>query len=158
LAKGLRVLADETKLAETMHAALAPDVAAAKEFGFIHRKLPEGEIYFLANTSNHTVRTQAKFRVQGLQAQQWNPFTGEAVGAGGNPTDLEVAPYESRAIVFARSAVKRPDAGGAPTAIDVSGWRFSAGTAARSVSLPHSWVGEEGLRFYSGAGTYETSV
>src|ERR1044071_9037291 len=33
LARGLQVLTDESKLAETMHAALAPDVAAAPEIG-----------------------------------------------------------------------------------------------------------------------------
>jgi hypothetical protein len=45
LARGLRVLADETRLADAMQALLPPDLAATKEIGFIHRKLPDGEIY-----------------------------------------------------------------------------------------------------------------
>ena len=53
LAKGLRVITDESKLGEAMHAALPADLAAAPEIGFIHRKLDYADIYFLANTSNH---------------------------------------------------------------------------------------------------------
>ena len=56
LAKGLKLVTDETKLGEALHAALAADVATSPEIGFVHRKLPFAEIYFLANTSNHPVR------------------------------------------------------------------------------------------------------
>src|SRR5271157_2277539 len=52
LARALSVT-DETKLGEAMHAALAADVATAPEIGFIHRKLPFAEVYFVVNTSNH---------------------------------------------------------------------------------------------------------
>jgi len=71
-----RVVADETKLGAQLHAALAADVAAAPEIGFVHRKLAYGDIYFLANTSNHPVHSQATFRVTGLEAAWFDPFTG----------------------------------------------------------------------------------
>ena len=79
------VVTDETKLGEQLHAALAADVATAPEIGFVHRKLAYGDIYFLANTSNHPVHSQATFRVTGLEAAWWDPFTGKVTGAGGEP-------------------------------------------------------------------------
>jgi hypothetical protein len=144
-----------------MHAALAPDLAASPEVGFIHRKLADGEIYFLANTSNRTVRTQAKFRVQGMQSQQWNPFTAEAVGAGGSAIDFELAPYESRVVVFARGIRDQGSGvrGAAPSTIEISGWTlaFPNGQPAPLQSL-HSWTDEPGRQFYSGQATYEANA
>ena len=144
LAKGLRVITDESKLGEAMHAALPADLAAAPEIGFIHRKLDYADIYFLANTSNHPVRTQAAFRIKGLDSAFWDPFTGSAVKAGGGILDLDLAPYESRVVVFSKD---RPAAAPAPAPaapIDITtGWKVSpAGTD----------------KYFSGILTYEKTV
>ena len=40
--------------------AITPDVERAPEIGFVHRHLPYAEVYFLANTSNHRVESDAK--------------------------------------------------------------------------------------------------
>jgi hypothetical protein len=160
LAKRLRVLTDETKLADAMHAALPPDVAAAKEIGFIHRKLADADIYFLANTSNQPVKTQAKFRVEGMRAQQWNPFTGEAADAGGNAIAFDLAPYESRVVVFSKqSAAPNTTAAPARTAPIVPSWTLAfPGATAHALPALHSWTEEDGRRLYSGEATYETTV
>ena len=55
LAKGLRLVTDETKLGAELHKALAADVATAPEIGFVHRKLDFADVYFVVNTSNHPV-------------------------------------------------------------------------------------------------------
>jgi len=122
------VVTDETKLGEQLHAALAADVAMAREIGFVHRKLAYGDIYFLANTSNHPVHSQATFRVSGLESAWFDPFTGKVTGAGGNRIDLDLAPYESRVVVFSKQHVApRPaPTGPAPAPVDLSsGWKVT---------------------------------
>ena len=62
------VIADERDelLATLLRGSLRPDVRftpAAPDVGFVHRRLPFADVYFVANTSNVTVRTSAAFRV-----------------------------------------------------------------------------------------------
>ncbi len=156
LAGGLRVVADEAKLGETLHAALAPDLASAPEIGFIHRKLPDSDIYFLANTSNHPVRAAAKFRVEGAQPALWNPFTGE-MAAAANPAMLDLAPYESRVVVFSKERAPAPAKTAAFTPIDLSGgWKVTFPDATVEMAALRSWT--ESRPNYSGLATYERTV
>jgi len=156
LARGLRVVSDETKLGEALHAVLAADIAAAPEIGFIHRKLPNADIYFLANTSNHAVRATAKFRVAGMQAAQWNAFTGER-SAASNPLALDLAPYESRVVVFSNERAPAPPQTAKFAPIDLSGgWTVTF--PERTIDMPvlRSWT--ELRPNYSGQATYERTV
>ena len=84
------------------------------------------------------------FRIKGLDSAFWDPFTGAAVRAGGSTLDLNLAPYESRVVVFSKD---RPPAApaalpGAP--IDITtGWKVSpAGTD----------------KYFSGILTYEKTL
>jgi hypothetical protein len=173
LAAGLRVLADETKLGAAMHEALAADVATAPEIGFVHRKLPFADIYFLVNTSNHAVRHDAVFRMPSLEAAWWDPFTGKVARAGGTgdrPSssvgltrlDLNLAPYESRVLVFSRQSVTEPPLPTGPetTAMDLSGgWKVTF-PGAPPIEMPKlvSWTEEPDRKYYSGQATYEKTV
>ncbi len=144
LAKGLRVITDESKLGDAMHLALPADFASSPEIGFIHRKLGFADIYFLANTSNHPVRAQAIFRVKGLDSASWDPFTGKAVKAGGNTLKLDLAPYESRVVVFSKDGVAAPPAPAPAAPIDITdGWKVTP--ADRD-------------QYFSGVLTYEKTV
>jgi hypothetical protein len=161
LAAKLRVAADETKLGEAMHAALPPDVSAAPEIGFVHRHLADAEVYFLVNTSNHPVQTKARFRVSGRAAAGWDPFTGEINGAGENPMELGLAPYESRVLIFSHEAAPAAAPRTARRAIDLSaGWQVTFADSAPPIPMAalHSWTEEEGRRFFSGTATYERTV
>ena len=51
LARGLRVVTEETRLGAELHRALAADVSTAPEIGFVHRKLAFADVYFLVNAS-----------------------------------------------------------------------------------------------------------
>jgi hypothetical protein len=157
------VVTDETKLGEQLHAALAADVAMAPEIGFIHRKLAFGDIYFLANTSNHPVHSQATFRVSGLEAAWWDPFTGKVTGAGTNRIDLDLAPYESRVVVFSKQHVEiRPaPAGPVPAPVDLSsGWKVTFAGSSEPISMAalHSWTEDAARKYFSGRATYEKTV
>jgi hypothetical protein len=157
------VVTDETKLGEQLHAALAADVAMAPEIGFVHRKLAYGDIYFLVNTSNHPVHSPATFRVTGLEAAWFDPFTGKVTGAGDNHIDLDLAPYESRIVVFSKQHVApRPaPAGPAPAAVDLSsGWKvtFTGSSEPVTMTALRSWTEDAARKYFSGRATYEKTV
>jgi hypothetical protein len=157
------VVTDETKLGEQLHAALAADVAMAPEIGFVHRKLAYGDIYFLVNTSNHPVHSPATFRVTRLEAAWFDPFTGKVTGAGTNHIDLDLAPYESRIVVFSKQHVApRPaPTGPTPAPLDLSsGWKvtFTDSTEPVTMTALRSWTEDAARKFYSGRATYEKTV
>lgn len=138
LAAKLKVVADETKLGDALHAAVPADVIAAPEIGFVRRHLPDAEVYFVVNTGNHPVAAPTHFRVSGLNAAQWNPLT----GAVGPLERTPFAPYESRVVVFSKAAA--PTAPAARTAI-----------AATDVNLRRLTDPD---RFYSGTIPYEGEI
>ncbi|MCE5309202.1 MAG: glycoside hydrolase [Acidobacteriales bacterium] len=168
------ILAEEdATVSKLLQSRLMPDMVltpAAPQVGFIRRSLPDGEIYFIANTGNTEVRTRAAFRVRGLNTEWWNPMTGEtqpaAVAArSGEQTalDLEIEPYGSRLLVFSKSASRTarraPDP--AVTPLDLgSGWEVTfqdSGTKAVMDTL-HSWADDPATRYYSGIAIYRKSV
>jgi len=117
--------------------------------GFIHRKLEDSDIYFVVNTSNRRVHV----RRRNGTAQSWDPLTGEASSAG---AELDLAPYESRVLVYGRG-----DAGGQGTAgiervVDISSDWTIDGTF--TMHQLHSWTDEESMRFFSGVKRYEKAV
>jgi len=141
-----RTVTDQTKLGAVLHQALAPDVAAAPEIGFVHRKLDLADIYFLVNTSNHPVHSSAAFRIKDLDAAWWNPFTGNVAKAGGARLDLDLAPYESRLVIFSKERLenKANPTTPVPSPIDLGAF--------------HPWTEDEGLRYFSGERPYEISA
>jgi hypothetical protein len=162
-ANAKRLVTDESKLGEALHAVLPPDVAAAPEIGVVHRKLDYADIYFLANTSNHPVQSPAVFRIQGLEGAWWDPMTGKVTKAdGGTHLALNLAPYESRVVVFSKDRVPAaPAVSGAPPApVDVSaGWTLTfAGSPAVNLDTLKSWTDLDGRRFFSGKGVYQRTV
>ena len=78
-------LTEEAKLADALHAAQPADFTLPPDVGVVHRKLPYSEMYFIANTTNRAVKGNAAFRVQGLQAAWWDPFTGKTIEGGNDP-------------------------------------------------------------------------
>jgi hypothetical protein len=153
---------DEKTLATELTGLLQPDFATqppAPELGFVHRKLDSVDVYFVANTSNHRVRTKASFRAAG-EVEAWDPFTGAASTAA---PELELEPYESR--VFVLSGQRRANPPAAPrtarNVIDLSSdWTVKFKAPDRTVTMRqlHSWSDEEDTRFYSGQAEYTKSV
>jgi hypothetical protein len=153
-----RLVREEAKLGAELHAILRPDLAAAPEIGFVHRKLEFAEVYFIANTSNRPVRTRAAFRLTGLEGAWWDPFTGEVAHAGGNEIVLDLAPYESRVLVFSkeRGPVRAEPA---EEAAPITGpWQaaFPGSQTPVAVTVPHSWTDEPARKYFSGEVAYAT--
>jgi hypothetical protein len=49
--------------------------------GTIHRALPDGDLYYVANRRAYDVATELSFRVAGRDVEFWNPVTGEIAPA-----------------------------------------------------------------------------
>jgi hypothetical protein len=152
-------LTDEAKLADALHGAQQADFTLPPDVGVVHRKLPYSDIYFIANTTNRAVKGAAAFRVQGLQAAWWDPFTGKTSKA---EMTLDLAPYESRVLVFSNEAAPSIPAMSSSTIppVDVStNWsvKFPDGPAVQMNALK-SWTDDEARKFYSGTATYERTI
>ncbi len=164
---------DEKQVGATLARLLQADLSlrpAVPEIGFIHRRTNDAEIYFVANTSNLRQKLVATFRITGMQAEWWDPFSGkvspakvEAASQAGTMVALDLEPYGSRVLVFSKRTlpkaavpVVKP-----PPAIDLStGWRVSIGANAKPVVMEQlqSWTDNEATRYFSGTGTYEKEV
>ncbi|MGO9966439.1 MAG: glycosyl hydrolase [Bryobacteraceae bacterium] len=160
-----RLLRDDAKLGDTLRAALPPDMASAPEVGFVHRRLAFADVYFVVNSTNHATHRETVFRVKDAEGAWWDTFSGKAThasGPGGARIDLDLAPYESRVIVFSHTGFPAPAAGAPTTAIaDWSGgWRVTFPGVPTPVFLDslRSWTNMEGRANYSGQATYEKNV
>jgi hypothetical protein len=155
-------VSDIATLGAMLHPALPADLTAEPEIAAVHRKLAFADLYFIVNTSNHPVRSHAAFRVKGLNAQWWNPFTGTATDAGGANLEVTLAPYESRVLVFSKErapAIATP-AGPAPGPIELNGpWSIAfAESQPLTSNTLRSWTDDEVHRYFSGQATYTTTV
>ncbi|HEU0106139.1 MAG TPA: glycosyl hydrolase, partial [Vicinamibacteria bacterium] len=140
----------EAELSGRLAAAAAPDVAfepAATDVGFVHRRRPDADVYFVANTGNAPRRVTARFRAQRPQAEMWNALTGvvERVDVTEAGLALDLEPYGSRIVAFQANTSDVPVA--RKTAVTASedlrsGWTVSFGGqgSGAAVEMPHSWA------------------
>jgi hypothetical protein len=159
----------DDELLSRLRTALPPDVSfspATPAIGFVHRRLLDADVYFLANTSNVGRTVRARFSSRTMHAELWDPMTGgiERLDQTGESLSLTFEPHGSRVVVF------RKEGGAAPAATAVrrprgslelkSGWMLSIGSTKRegTIDLPHSWADDPQTRFFSGAATYKRSV
>lgn len=86
-----------------------PDCALGADLPVVycHRRLPDADIYFLANQSSEKVAFSPVFRVSGRQPELWNPATGtcrtlNVYEENGETTavPLKLEPLESAFVVF----------------------------------------------------------
>ena len=146
---------------------LKPDVAlnpATPEVGFVHRKLPWADIYFVANTDNRPHAFDATFRSSLVNPEWWDPFTGRITKAGnGSTIHFNLAPYESRVIVDIHGRPQAPEPIEAATfaPIDLAhDWKVTFDKTGATETMPslHSWTDDETQKYYSGTATYERAV
>ncbi|MGA3134147.1 MAG: glycosyl hydrolase [Terracidiphilus sp.] len=189
-AKNVKIVASPADVGAAIGAVLKPDVAfspATPEVGFIHRKLPGADVYFIANTDNRTHIFGATFRSAHTKAEWWDPMSGKAADLGEKHTlTLVLAPYESRVFVFTDHGMPTPkSSSGAPllplgTTLDLGlafdgtmhvldkranidlthDWKvtFDKMHTAESMPVLESWTEFEGEKYYSGTATYERAV
>ena len=167
-----RVVADENNsLLRALRDSHPPDIdfqTADPEVGFVHRRTPEHEFYFIANTSAAPKRLQAVFRVGRRRPEVWDPLTGRtqqvedyAYERGGTSMPIVLGPYASTIIAFGKAAPapeRIPDA----AAHLREGWRLPARGLSKSTAIRCPWIAwcswteHDRLRYFSGSGVYRT--
>ncbi len=153
----------EPALGDALRKAATPDfqVSSSKEeIGFIRRRLPIADIYFVANTSNHPVTAHAAFATAHKFGERWDADSGTAAGgvaAGDAP--IELAPYESAIFVFSDTpfvehSQQRPTAEVANLSAD---WQVTFPPLRRFVTerTLADWIADPSTKFYSGVGVYQ---
>jgi hypothetical protein len=163
-------LPDDAGLSAFLDQHFTADVSTspkAADLGFVHRKMPFADVYFLANTSNRPVSTTAVFRVSSQRSKWWDPFSGEVSSASSSPSiELHLQPYESRVLVFSdQNEVLKPPSNtrswerhGDSSTIDLGGgWTVTFPRISRTIQMQElrSWTDDQETRFYSGEAVYE---
>jgi alpha-L-rhamnosidase len=166
-AKTARLVAGPGDLGAAIGVVLKPDVAiapATPQIGFTHRKTADADIYFIANTDNRPHTFDATFRTENSRAEWWDAMNGKVTDAGTAHTlRMNLAPYESRAVVFtdrAAQAAEQP-ASATFTPIDLGhGWKvtFDKTGATETMQSLHSWTDDDAEKYYSGTATYTRTV
>lgn len=163
----------------SVEAALAPRSPPAvtgqgTDLVWTRRVLDDGEVYFLANTSGKPLEVAPSFRVTGKAPELWRADTGEGAPApyaqrnGRTEVPLKLAPYDAVFLVFRAPAGSSPIAATATPRVlkTLDGpWtvKFEPGWGAPpSVTFDKlaSWTesADAGVRYYSGAATYEKTL
>jgi hypothetical protein len=168
------------KLSEVFQALnLKPDFdytkAGADKVEFAHRKLTDGDIYFVDNRSDHNAVIDATFRVAGKQPELWRAETGTSepvsfkTADGRTTAPLRLEPWGTVFVVFRKSTAEASDPVPEMTEshlTTISGpWNvaFQPGRGApASITLNEltDWSRSEdpGVKYFSGLATYTKTV
>ncbi len=142
---------------------------------FVHRKLLDGEVYWVDNRNHRVEKLEASFRVQGKAPELWHPETGKvepsSYGANGERTmvPLHLDPDEAAFVVFrkAASAQSRTLAQRVESTLasvdgpwDVSFQPDRGAPAHITLAKLGSWAdhNDAGVKYFSGTGTYSRSI
>lgn len=162
------LVANESReLGLTLRRLTQPDVEfvpGSADVAFVHRRTEDAEIYFIVNTTNKTQSVKAKFRVERLRPEWWNPFDG-SVGTAVVEKEkiaLELEPYGSRLLIFSKRSLTsaQTESLAETSPIDLSGgWKVSVGSSPSTQwDKLRSWTEDEATRYFSGVATYEKDV
>ena len=160
-------VADTSELAEALQNASQPNFqlldannASKSQVGFIRRKLPFADIYFVVNTSNHEIDATANFSTKYTFGEQWNPDTTASKPASARAQPLRLAPYESNVFIFTNahpaSNAQYSSPSSHPIADLSKNWRVefvSTGESYEERSLT-DWIANPSTLHYSGEAIY----
>jgi alpha-L-rhamnosidase len=138
---------------------------------FVHRKVPDGDIYFLNNRNDRDETVDATFRVSGKMPELWHAETGKSeavsykIADGRTAVPLHLEPWGTVFVVFRKPAATPartlPAVEETKLATIDGPWNvsFQGGRGAPpSVTLDKlvSWSvsADAGVKYFSGAGTY----
>jgi len=152
-----------------------PKAGDGQRIFFVHRKLADGDLYFLDNRGDNEATVDANFRVTGKAPELWYSETGRTAPAsftiaGGRTTvPLHLEPWGTVFVVF-RKATKEsshviPKAAEKQVAAVEGPWTvaFQPGRGApESVTLdkliPWNESSDKGVKYFSGTGTYTKTI
>jgi hypothetical protein len=142
---------------------------------FVHRKLSDGDLYFVDNRNDRTEQVDASFRVTGKAPELWHADTGKTepasfkIADGRTTVPLKLEPWGTVFVVFrkATSETSRTvSARNETLLVSVDGpWKVSFQPdrgAPSSISMDRlsSWSDnpDPGVKYFSGIGTYTKAI
>lgn len=161
--------------------AIKPDLTVSDNglsIEFIHRKLQNGEVYFLTNQQEKDIQGTVSFRVDGLKPELWDPVTAtirslpEYTPANGlTHIDLKLHPLQSVFIVFRSGGEVKKSLSGCNYPIKENTqtldapWTVAFDKQKRGPSQPitmntlKDWTSfdNDSIKFYAGKATYQTA-
>jgi len=159
---------------------VAPDFDYTKpdsnmDIEFLHRKLADGDLYFVDNRSDNGESVDASFRVTGKAPELWYAETGKTqpasykIADGVTTVPLNLEPWGTVFVVFRKSttATSRTLPAKSETELaTVSGeWKIAfqpkrGAPPSITVDSLASWTDNSdlGVKYFSGAGTYTRSI
>ncbi len=152
------------ELGAALNTAIAPSMRltpAAPEVGFIRRSLPGADIFYVANTGNHAVHTEATFRSTFSKGEWFDADSGTTRPAlvQHDSFELDLAPYESRVLVLHAEDVPAASsaAGHDQQLADLSAdWDVQFGAADRThMDRLSSWTDTQSHLYFSGVAIYK---
>ena len=166
---GGQLIAHVAELGSALHLVLTPDMqlsTPAPAVGFIHRRLPTADIYFVANTGNVPVEISAHFGSARRFGEWLDADTGEAreMRMKEGQVLLNLAAYESRIVLLRDGSSASEGEGGAGNSTvlaDLSnGWRvlFAGKGAEKHMEELTSWTESPETLYYSGVATYRKNL
>ena len=142
---------------------------------FAHRKLADGDIYFIDNRSDSPVQTDASFRVAGHAAQLWYAETGKSepvsytIANGRTTVPLKLEPWGTVFVVFDKPAsgnsyvtppVTKTKVGTLSGSWNVSFQPDRGAPSSITINELSDWSDSKnpGVKYFSGVGTYTKTV
>ena len=142
---------------------------------FVHRKLGDGDLYFVDNRSDSPASVEASFRVSGHAPQLWYAETGKtkpvsySMADGRTTVPLKLEPWGTVYVVFrtptSKTSVTLPPVKdvtlatiGGPWTVDFQPGRGAPASITMDKLIDWSKSGNEGVKYFSGVGTYTKTV
>ena len=142
---------------------------------FVHRQLPDADLYFIDNRSDRPEQVQATFRIAGKEAELWRAETGRAepasfnIASGRTTVPLNLEPWGSVFVVFRKPTKSTSHTLPAEQKMQLATldgtWKvdFQAGRGAPdsiTVDKLASWTesSDQGVKYFSGIGTYTKTI
>lgn len=157
---------------------VSPDFAytgSENSLQFVHRKLADGDLYFIDNRSDNPAQVKATFRVAGRAPQLWYAETGNSkpvsysIADGRTTVPLTLEPWGTVYVVFRQPTSETSLTIADPTDRTVASihgpWKvdFQPGRGApASITMEKlidwSKSNDPGVKYFSGIGTYTKTV
>ena len=149
--------------------------AADTDVLFVHRRLADGEVYWVNSRNDCIDAVDATFRVTGKAPELWHPDTGKIepasyhVANGRTTVPLHLDPFDAVFVVFRKPAAapSRTVPARVETAVskmegpwDVSFQADRGAPANINLDKLNSWTesADSGVKYFSGTGTYTKTV
>jgi hypothetical protein len=142
---------------------------------FIHRTLPDGDIYFISNQSNSAITIHPRFRIAGKMPELWNPLTNEirelkefSASGGMTTVPIRLQEFESLFVVFRKTGKPSAEQKNFPekeVLVEISSpWEVTFEPGRRgpeetvSMIQPEDWSksADDRIRYFSGKAFYRT--